>query len=96
MSLERGENKLEDVLKFELSPIPLSLFDKNGEMRDSKSKSALKKALHVETSCRIQPEADVIILDGCALLWTVSWPIKGTVETLADALYNRIASPQDM
>ena len=41
VSLERGGRiKLEDVLKYELSPIALSLFDKNGEMRDSKSKSA--------------------------------------------------------
>ena len=36
---------LEDVLKYELSPILLSVFENTGEIRASKSKADLKKAL---------------------------------------------------
>ena len=41
--LSIGRIELEEVLKYELSPDPLSLFDSNGEMRHSTSKTDLKK-----------------------------------------------------
>ena len=90
--LSMGRIELEDVLKYEISPIPLTLFENNGEMRDSKAKSSLKSALQVETSCRLQPKADAIIVGGCAQFWYVSWPTKGTVETLANTFYQHIVS----
>ena len=79
--LSMGRIELEDVLKYELS-IPLSLFENNGEMRDSYAKSSLNSALQVETSCRLQPKADTIIIDGCAQFWRVSWPTEGTLYIL--------------
>ena len=65
----------------ELSPIPTSMFDKNGNMRDSKAKSNLKNALKMEVS-RLLAEQDVqaTFLDGCALLWVVPWPTYGTLH----------------
>ena len=51
-----------------------------------------KIALQVETSCRLQPKPDAIIIDGCAQFWHLSWPIQGTVETLANTFYRLIVS----
>ena len=59
-------------------------------MRLAKSKSTLKNNLQVEMSARLQLPPDVIIVDGCALLWTVHWPSKGTVQNLVDEFYKYI------
>ena len=64
--LSIGIITLEDVLKYELSPILLPLFENTGDMRASKSKLELKKALQVETSLLLQPKLNVVIIDGCA------------------------------
>ena len=53
-------------------------FDDKGDMRITKS--TLKSKLQVEVSERLSPAADAIILDGCAILWVISWPTAGTVE----------------
>ena len=66
--LSIGIIALEDVLKYELSPILLPLFENTGDMRASKSKLKLKKALQVETSLLLQPKLNVVIIDGCAQL----------------------------
>ena len=71
---------LESVLKYELAPVPTSMFDINGDMRITKSKSTLKKKLQVEVSDRQSHPPDSIILDGCAVLWVINWPTHGTVE----------------
>ena len=82
-----GKLELEDVFKHELSPIPMSLFDNSGEMRSAKNKSQLKRALQIVSSKRQYSDVDAVVIDGSALLWTVSWPLKGTVEDLAKAVY---------
>ena len=53
---------LEDVLKYELSPILLSVFENTGEIRALKSKADLKKALQVDTSLRLLPKPNVVII----------------------------------
>ena len=68
-----------DVLSYELSPVPASLFDDSGAMR-AQSKAVLKTKLQVEQSSRIQGVPDAVISDGCAMLWIVHWPTSGTVE----------------
>ena len=68
-----------DVLSYELSPVPASLFDESGAMR-AQSKAVLKTKLQVEQSSRIQGVPDAVIIDVCAMLWTVHWPTSGTVE----------------
>ena len=90
--LSIGITTLEDVLKFELSSIPFSLFENNGQIRVSKSKSDLKKALQVEMSLRLQPKSNVAIIDVCAQLWAASWLTNGTVEDLGDALHHLVLS----
>ena len=74
------ELDLKDVLMYELSPVPTSLFENSGNLRVSKTKSVLKNKLQVELSERRCPPPDAVILDGCAVLWVIQWPTKGTVQ----------------
>ena len=67
--LSIGRITLEDVVKYELPPIMLSLFENTGEMRASKSKSDLKRVLSVETVLRLQSKPNVVITYGCVQLW---------------------------
>ena len=62
---------LEDLFNYELAPVPTSLFTDTGEARYPKVKSTLKKKLKVEVPTRTN--ADVIILDGCAVLHHINW-----------------------
>ena len=78
--LGASQIKLDDVFSYELSPIPTSLFEVNGEPRGSKAKSVLKNTLKVEIPARNDLKADIIIVGGCAILWVVHWPEKGTVH----------------
>lgn len=73
--------KIEDVLKYELAPVPTSLFDENGDIRACTRKSEFKNALQVDVSNR-SILCDTIVLDGNAILWSLSWPSKGLVEDL--------------
>lgn len=71
---------LSDVLKHELAPVPTSMFKDDGEMRIATTKSDLKKKLQVRVSSRSVDKVDATVIDGCALLWSVHWPEKGTVK----------------
>jgi len=59
-----------DVISYKLSSVPATLFDENGAMR-AQSKAILKRKMQVEQSSRIQGVPDAVIIDGCAMLWTV-------------------------
>ena len=85
--LSIGMIELEEVLKYKLSPVPLSFFDSNGEMRHSTSKAKLKNRLQIETSQWLQSKADVVIIDGCGKLWSISWPKNATLRDLAYQTY---------
>lgn len=72
---------MQDVLSYELAAFPPSMFDeKTGDMRLTSSKSTLKTKLQVDKSSRAVAPPDAFVLDGCAILWVVRWPNKGTVE----------------
>ena len=90
--LSIGRITLEDVLKYELSPTLLSLFENTGEMRALKIKADLRNALQVDTSLHLQPKPNVVIIDGCAKLWATSWPTNDTVKDLAEALHHLVLS----
>ena len=68
--LSEDQISLEDLFNYELAPVSTSLFTDTGEARYPKGKSALKKKLKVEVSTRTH-DADVIILDDCAVLYHV-------------------------
>ena len=80
--LNAGQLKLEEVFSYELSPIPVSLFKENGEMRINGNKADLKNVLKVDVSARTQENADAVIIDGCAMLYAVYWPTDGTIGDL--------------
>ena len=44
--------KIEDVLKYKLSPVPMFLFDENGDVRSNQQKFELKNTLKTEVSNR--------------------------------------------
>ena len=46
----------------------------------AQSKAVVKTKLQVEQSSRIQGVSDAVIINGCALLWTVHLPANGAVE----------------
>ena len=62
---------MEEVLGHKLAGVPTSMFEDTGEMRLTKSKSILKTKLQVELADRRSVPPDVIVLDGCAILWIV-------------------------
>lgn len=74
------------LLRHELSPYPTSIFDEYGHMREAQSKANLKNALKVEVSEKTLPNSiNAIFIDGCAVLWAISWPVSGTVQHYLDA-----------
>ena len=75
---------LEDLLNYELAPVPNSLFADTGKTRYPKGKSTSKKKLKVEVSTRTHNE-DVIILDGCPALFYIHWPEDASVKDFVDA-----------
>ncbi|KAK1892150.1 Protein telomere ends associated [Dissostichus eleginoides] len=82
---------MKDVLAYELAPVPTAMFTEDG-MRICKAKSTLKKSLQVEVSRRNAGDADVTVIDGSALLWTIHWPADGTVADFIDNVKTRLIS----
>ena len=71
-----------DVLEYELTPVPTTLFNEAGEMR-AVTKSVLKKKLCVARSCRMfEAVPSTVIIDACAMLWCIPWPAQPS--TVAD------------
>ncbi|KAH9502367.1 hypothetical protein Btru_075508 [Bulinus truncatus] len=76
--------QIRDIFKHELASVPPSMFDDSGNMRITKSKSVLKQKLQVEHSARNSPAPHVVVVDGCALLWIIHWPVNGTLQDFVD------------
>ncbi len=68
------------------------MFNDKGQMRISKSKSTLKRKLQVEKSSRLSINPDTTIVDGCAILWIIHWPNKGTVQDYVDNFVSYIST----
>ncbi len=71
---------IEAVFATELTAYPPSMFEADGTMRTT-GKSTLKTNLQVETSQRHVLNPTAIVVDVSALLWTIAWPVHGTVTT---------------
>ena len=78
---------VKQLLSYELSPVPTSMFTETGDMRVSKSKSTLKKVLQKEVSARcIEKQITTLVIDGCAIFYVLHWPPStGTVGDLVVA-----------
>ena len=75
------EIDMKTVLGFELTPLPLSMFEPDGKMRLCKNKSDLKNTLKKEIPSRTAKAPDFVIIDGCAILWIIHWPTSGTLSS---------------
>ena len=58
-------------------------------------KTKMKNCLVVEQSLRTVTHPDVIMLDGCALLWSVYWPASGTMGDVVQIMVEYLQKPMD-
>ena len=80
-------------MAYELAVFPPAIFIEYGLMRPATNKSSLKKHLKVET-CAIPSVPDAIIIDGSAIMWTISWPAKGA--NVKDPIDNFLSYPRNL
>ena len=76
---------IKKVLRYELAPVPTSMFHDFGAMRICKAKSDLKRRLAKEASsrcCTFNVAASV--LDGFAVLWAVHWIAEGVIADVVE------------
>lgn len=91
MGLATSRNiDLKTLFQHELAPLPTSMFDDNGNMRIATSKSILKRKLQVVQSARASLKPDVIVIDGCAILWCIHWPSNGTVQNYIESFWSYV------
>ena len=65
------------------------MFDDNGDMRITKSKSVLIQKLQVLHSTRTsQPQ--MVIRDGSVILWVINWSINGNVQDFVNGYINYV------
>ena len=69
---------------YEMAPLPTSIFDKFGEIHVDKSKAKLRKLLEKKVSARNIYKPDLVVLDGCAILWLFNWSSNGKVSDFVD------------
>ena len=84
--LNAKQTGLKDLFKYELCPVPLSLFNKNRDSRLAKQKADLKNTLKEEVSLRTCLSENAMVSDGCAILWSVHWPKAENVSNLVNVL----------
>ena len=81
---------LKDVIKYELSSVPPSLFKENGDMRTAESKYKIKEILQVETSARNMKDVAASFVDGSAIFWILKWPEKCSAEMIGEGMYEYV------
>ena len=74
------------VSQYELACVSTALFNENGNMRITKTKSTLKNKLKVEKSNRNLQKPDMYLIDGWAIFWVIHWPSRGTVQDYVDGV----------
>ena len=70
--------KMANGFSFELSSVPTSMFDDSGDMRLAKSKSGLNNT-GGKVSFRSMKKLELVVIDGCTILWVINWPTNGLV-----------------
>ena len=90
--VSQRELDLGEVFRCELAAYPPAMFHPDGSMRIATGKACLKKMLAVETSARVWGQPSVIVVDVSAVLWTISWPINGTVLSFVSSFKTWVAN----
>lgn len=78
-----------EVLKKELTPQPISMFDSKGSARKCQ-KHELKNILKAEVNARSCASPDSVVVDGCGLLWHVEYQKSGTVSNFVNNFTNKV------
>lgn len=78
--LVERDDDMKECFKYELTPVPTSLFE-HGIMRKP-NKSALGRAIKQDVSAVTPPVPSFYVLDGGTLLHKVKWPCKSTYEII--------------
>jgi hypothetical protein len=78
------------VFSYEIGPVPTSMFTKDG-MWICKANSSLKRSRRIEVSRRKAGVADVTVIDGSDLLWTIHWLEHGSVADFIANVKKRMA-----
>ena len=81
---------LKDLFKYELSPVSLSLFDENGDSSLAKQKAGLKNTLKEKVPLQTCLSEDAVVLDGCALFWSIHLPKAGNVSNLVNVFMDYV------
>jgi len=79
---------MSDILKHELSPIPLFIVDEYGSLQKGNT-SIPVKSIRLVAINPIEPN-DVLVDDG-KLLYHVVWPVAGTNLDLANSFAKRLS-----
>ena len=75
---------LAQVLSTELAAYPPYMFHPDGHTRMATGKSVLKKNLSMEVAFRELGSPTAVVIDVSAVLWTIDWPTKGSVQTFVE------------
>ena len=90
---QKRDMDLEEVFKYELSPVPSALFDEYGQMRKT-SKAVLIKKLGVQALPG--QNVEVQLIDGNEMLYNIVWPKAGKVHHLADIFLKAVTPTQNV
>ena len=72
---------IQNLLSYELAPVPTSMFTYSGDMRIGMSKAQQYTQSQIELSTRkASQEIQCRVLDGSAVLWVIHWPLNGKVR----------------
>ena len=83
--------QLSDVFKYELAPVPSSIFDEYGDMRKG-SKAVLVHKLAVFATSPLGP-VDAELVDGNEAIYHTLWPRNSTLKKFADNFVSSFERP---
>ena len=78
LQLTKEALKVENVSSFEFFPVLVSMFDDTVDMRSAKSKLSLNNT-GKKVSFRSMKRPELVVNNGCTILWVVNWPTNGLV-----------------
>ncbi|XP_029341748.1 uncharacterized protein LOC100571724 isoform X2 [Acyrthosiphon pisum] len=86
----KTEEELKECFEYELSPIPLSLFDESGQMRKTKKSILYDVFLTTTNTYNVLDKNVVVVIDGGFLLHRVVWPSTSTYGNIIGNYVNYV------
>ncbi|XP_026804078.1 uncharacterized protein LOC113560765 [Rhopalosiphum maidis] len=80
----KTDEELKECFEYELSPIPLSLFDESGQMRKSKKSILYDVFLTTTNTYNVLDKNVIVVIDGGFLLHRVVWPSTSTYGNIIE------------